>query len=559
MNLNEEVNLENEMKIDFIEKVENILHESYINLIINNIEIKYNKIFNDKIVISYDDLINPFPNNPEIKFDEEKNKNYKKLISYLNKIKDLASKYILKSLFDLVIKINLKLDFQNSDVNNKIINSEYSLEKGLFIEVKNCQDKNILNEDNYEGFITFLNEINNHHQLSSIQNKSNIIGTSTNKNENDIIGKLKDLNKYRFIYFIKVIGKHKGFAEKIRELNNCSFISDGYNEIIKYDMDLKINGHPYKLKYYYTFFIDNNKVLISQKNKFPFFNKIDCRKPDINFSCRNLFILKNNRYLLCDENGLYYCIVGWKKYNSYYRINELSFRGGIKISNELIGITSNRILSKGKNKLIFFNSNSILILEEIEVNNYSFILSVNNCALIKIPNKNNCKILLFACKKYRKGDKNGILLLKLQSYKYDIKKFEKFYDTKNFEVYCFCPIFKIENELVLENNDKAHAIETEYFFVGGFDLDKNEGVIKLYKVIDDDKIEKIEIKYVIDIIVNKKVGKKESRYFEGFKGPISCIIQSSTGKILITCYDGNVYLFSEPRFDLLEQDYNILK
>ena len=78
-------------------------------------------------------------------------------------------------------------------------------------------------------------------------------------------------------------------------------------------------------------------------------------------------------------------------------------------------------------------------------------------------------------------------------------------------------------------------------------------------MIDDDKIEKIEIKYVIDIIVNKKVGKKESRYFEGFKGPISCIIQSSTGKILITCYDGNVYLFSEPRFDSLEQDYNILK
>ena len=60
-----------------------------------------------------------------------------------------------------MIKIKLEQDCQNSDEYNKIINSKYSLEKCPFIEVKNCQDKNILNDDNYEGFIAFLNEINN--------------------------------------------------------------------------------------------------------------------------------------------------------------------------------------------------------------------------------------------------------------------------------------------------------------------------------------------------------------------------------------------------------------
>ena len=176
---------------------------------------------------------------------------------------------------------------------------------------------------------------------------------------------------------------------------------------------------------------------------------------------------------------------------------------------------------------------------------------------MRIPNKNNDKLLLFTCKKYRKGDKNGILLLKLQLYIDSKKKFEKFYDTKNYEVYCFCPILEIKNEYSLKKNDKSQANETGYFFVGGFDINKNEGVIKLYKVIYDNEIEKIEIEYIQDIIVGKK--KEDPNSFKGFKGPISCIIQSSTGEILITCYDGNVYLFSEPRLDILKQDYNIFK
>ena len=150
-----------------------------------------------------------------------------------------------------MIKINLKRDFQDFNDNNKIINSEYSLEKGLFIEVKNCQDKNILNEDNYEGFITFLNEITKYHQLSSTKSRVISNDTSTSKYSNYSIENIKEFNKYHFIYFIKVIGKHKNIAEKIRELKDGSFISDGYNEMIEYDMDLEIKNCPIKLLYFF--------------------------------------------------------------------------------------------------------------------------------------------------------------------------------------------------------------------------------------------------------------------------------------------------------------------
>ena len=555
-----ETSMKSETKKVFIDRVENVLLGSTFNLTINNKEIRYGKMVSDKEVISYDELVKPFPDNPEIRFDDEKDKNYKKLISYLKKIKELFNKNKPKEQIDLEIKINLKQDLQNSDENNKIINSEYSLEKGSFIEVKNCQDKNILNDDNYEGFITFLKEINNSLQISSIHKISNVNGTSTNKNVKEYIEKLKELSKYHFICFIKVIGKHKDIAEKIRELKDGSFISGGSNEIIKYDMDLEKKESLSELKNYYTFFINkNNEVIISQKNKFTFFNKINSNDKEniTKFSCRNILNIKDNRYILFDENGLYFCQNNLQNnINSSYNLNKKSYRGGIELTDEIIAATSNRILSKGENKLIFFNSTSKSFMNEIGVNNYSFTLSVNNCSLMRIPNKNNCKLLLFACKKYLKDDKNGILLLllKLQLDNYSGEKFEKFYDTKNFEVYCFCPILDIKNKELLGNNDKTQAIETGYFFVGGFDLDKNKGLIKLYKVIYNDEIEKIEIEYIQDIIVGKK-----NEYFKGFKEPISCIFQSSSGEILVTCYDGNVYYFSEPNFSLLNQDYNKLK
>ena len=592
-NYNEEINnlsFDEENILTKINDTRAILENSEITLNINNSnEIEENKEHKENKQIEYQKMVyskgtgiiykkfkNYFSKEEEQKslmdFSDNFLDNKKKLIEFLDKIKEIAENKFSFFSLKLLIKILLKEeeDTKNNDNCIKKINSEYKIEGQYYLE-KRYQDKNILKNNNYEGFTSFTEEIiklfqnkstnNENWNESSIPIKSSNIGTSLYNNSKYIIN---TINKYNFICLKKVIGNHTDIAEKIMELNNGSFISDSYNELFIYDIDFNKSGY-YTFKNYYNFFVDKDDIIIIQKNKFTFLNKINTNYKDIDtkFSCRNLLKLKDNKYILCDEKGLQFCMYDLRKNDSTYKLNKISFRGGIEITNEIIAITSNKILPNGKNILMFFNSASKSFMNEIEVENYSFTLSLNNCALMRIPNNDNCKILLFACKKYIKDDKNGILLLKLQLMEDSGKKFEKFYDTKNFEVYCFCPILEIENKSILEKKDKAKANETGYFLVGGFDLDKNEGLIKLYKVIYNDEIEKIEIIYIQDIIVKKKFGGKESRCFKGFKGPISCIIQSSTGDILVTCYDGNVYLFIEPNFYLLneENEYynNILK
>jgi len=424
-----------------------------------------------------------------------------------------------------------------------------------------------------------------------------------------------------------------------------------------------------------------------------------------NYSYLNLFILDNSNYIICDKKGIYlgHDIFNNIHLNNYDILSKMFAHGGIKITDDILAITSNQVLSKGENKLIFFSSRNLKFLSIIESKNYSFLLSENNCALMKISNPGNCKLLLIACKKYSKGDRNGILLLKLQLHNDDIKIFQTFYDTKNFEVYCFCPIYETETKYIFIINQKTKK-NNDYFYVGGFDPDKRKGLIKLYKVIYDDEIEKIEIEYIQDFIVGKEnknqedftehnnlvysgkidnpsniekydekiiyenIKEKKEKYktfdaynekfvktnnekkektnneiifrtnfeekyniykekfvkpnnekkekinnekfvktnfeekyniynekfvksnnekkekinnekfvktnddekektnnktkssecFKGFKGPISSIIQSSKGGILVTCYDGNVYLFSEPKVNSLHSiNYNL--
>ena len=161
------------------------------------------------------------------------------------------------------------------------------------------------------------------------------------------------------------------------------------------------------------------------------------------------------------------------------------------------------------------------------------------------------KILICACKKYKENERNGILLVNPQIQNNKRIKNE-FYDTGNFEVYCLCPILIIENrnknfDNIDEKYRKNIIIEdTEYFLVGGFDIEKREGLIKLYKAIYSKETFETRIQYIqdinIDIIDNQKI--------EYFDGPIICIYQSKiTGNILVSCYNGKVYLFTSPNID----------
>ena len=161
--------------------------------------------------------------------------------------------------------------------------------------------------------------------------------------------------------------------------------------------------------------------------------------------------------------------------------------------------------------------------------------------------KNKYKILLCACKSYEneKNSKNGILLVNPQTG--DNKNVnDPFYEIDYFEVYCFCPILLIENknknyEKINEKYRKNIIIEdTDYFLVGGYDIEKREGQIKLFKILYGNKAWETKIKFIQNIEI-------DDDNFEEFDHPITCITQSKiTGNILITSYNGYVYLFTQP-------------
>ncbi len=162
--------------------------------------------------------------------------------------------------------------------------------------------------------------------------------------------------------------------------------------------------------------------------------------------------------------------------------------------------------------------------------------------------------MLCACKKYKKNQKNGILLVNIDTGK-PLNIVHSFYHTKNFEVFCFCQIgiksnnnpIRILDELKYNNNNLSY---TDYFFVGGYDKGKSRGSIKLFKLIKSENNYSIE--YIQDIDIEK------SKKFKGFKDTINCIIQSKRkGDILVTSWDGGVYLLSPPKMDLLTRENDL--
>ena len=132
--------------------------------------------------------------------------------------------------------------------------------------------------------------------------------------------------------------------------------------------------------------------------------------------------------------------------------------------------------------------------------------------------------LICAVKKYKSGQKNGILVIDMDSTREGKIKYN-FFTTGNFEPYCFCQIF-----------------ESKYIMVGGYDLNKRIGVIRLYKINKNFN----EFKYIQDIEIIVEVDNN----FNGFIMPINNILQiEETGKIIITCIDGGIYLFNKPNLD----------
>ena len=212
------------------------------------------------------------------------------------------------------------------------------------------------------------------------------------------------------------------------------------------------------------------------------------------------------------------------KYGSYKR-DKRNFKGGIKINNNLITLTSNKILPNGDDIIIFYNIENKCIIKEYT--GFSCIVGINGLFLLK---KEKINILLYACKKYLSDQQNGILLIVLDlKEKGGIKDNSfcqiNFKNIEYLEVNCFCQI-SIKGE------------KTDYFLVGGFDNEKRIGVIKLFKIVFKDKI---DIEFIDDIDFED--------YSINLRGSVNCIVQSHSGKILVSCLNKKVYVFSEPNID----------
>ena len=265
-----------------------------------------------------------------------------------------------------------------------------------------------------------------------------------------------------------------------------------------------------------------------------------------------------------------------KEFDSFNIESEDTYRGLFKISETLIAITSNSIIPGGKNKLIIYNfelNNNKNTWEnkgtkrgdkEYEIENYSFIASNSGMASLSE------NILLCACKKYTKEDKNGILLVTNHNNKNYKSKDENnkygwthiFRPTGAFEVHCFCPLIKENKQTIgLINDYEDHSTKSDIFLVGGFDSKLGEGRIKLYSLVRKENeikgikfLQDIELPKTGTMAIESRLEQKKTIKIKVFNGAISCLIQSSQNKkILASCYDGRVYLLSEPNLKKYNQ------
>jgi hypothetical protein len=249
-------------------------------------------------------------------------------------------------------------------------------------------------------------------------------------------------------------------------------------------------------------------------------------------------------FIILGNTGIYNISNLFQENNGYISRKEISknnYSGGIQINEYLYAFTSNSIEPNGEDLLIIYNARNNSIVKSIE--KYSFIVSSNGLCLIDTSTNTyqNNKILLCACKKYDPQKKNGILSIQLElnnNNKYQ----EVFYDTEYFQVNCFCQICEVVNENAIGDDitekQNIKINKTNFVFIGGYDEKKGEGVIKLYEIKENKLtfLQDIEFEY--------------DENFQGFDNSVSCITQSNiTGNILVTCWDGNVYLLNPPNID----------
>ena len=340
--------------------------------------------------------------------------------------------------------------------------------------------------------------------------KEDIQKLSSKANTNKLLSnKDNEITKKFFIRNIIETNYSKNNKKNKFEINICSKLV-----FTQYSFDFQNNDNNNKLNY--------SKIIIIPANGY--------------------FEINVKNYILYGEKGLFH--FNKEPFNlnisnlqdmEEYRKDKRNYIGGVILDNNLIALTSNKVLlPNGEDIIIFYDIINQKIINK--ANNYSFVNGINGLVFINL--EENKKILLCACKKYMENQKNGILLINA-----DIREKEEiildFLEIEEFEVNCLCPIQTIKSGNNYKNN---------YFLAGGLDIEKKRGAIKLCKIVFKNETE-MNIEFLQDIFF-------EDDYNKGFEGPINCIVQSKkNGKILASCADNNIYLFSKPDIELYLNEY----
>ena len=512
-------------KEEVIIKLEKYLNNKY-NLKENDLE-EYLKDFNKaKELNERKDIIYFLYEGKNKKNVEKNEKTQKELEKYIKKMKD-CEKMIKDGKF--------KRKMRNDD-------------KVLFYKYFNNEDNhkislNIFSEDQINSF---MNKIENEKEIIGLKNKENNLSKNIAEFEpnQDKIPTEDTEKKVENIENIKIIGTHQNKAESIIKTKNEEYISMGESSLFLYDESFsKIseikNSNIYTGLNEFEKEDKETEIIATTTKEFSIIT-VDDRKLKSRNEAGNIPSLTKKSCLPIDSrNHIVFCKEGVLHIKDLFS-QILSFNaniitkdnciGGIRISKDLIAITSNKKIERGKDSIKFYNHTLGKIIKEIDYE-YSFSNSINGLRVLNSEERNK-NVLLCACKK--NGTKNGILLIntdKIQNSD-NIEEYLEFYETGNFEVSAFCPLFGYGN------------IKTDYFLVGGFNKIKDKGEIKLYKY----EKKANEIKFVSNLDIDKN-----SNEFKGFNGAINCMIQTNDEKILATCSDGNVYLFSEPNLDFDEK------
>ena len=461
-------------------------------------------------------------------------------------------------------KINEK-KYDKIDYNLKLNLSSYFLDENNKKELTKIFKRDIYNyiKDKSKDFL--IQEKNNNAKKSNINDsKINSISNeskSKNKSTSIIIESNYIYNSSSFfdidnflskdktseLKFVKILGKHEKSAEFIKEVESDIVVSGGsdrnlyfYDNNFNLILNIKdtsiiyniIKTNKSKNRGIPLLFCSDDKLTLIEINKKNQYNmKTLPNNSLLKANCLNILDFQNDIHIILTYDRVELLYNFYSKIVSMTRLQILknTYKGAIIINNEIVIFTSNKAIPYGDDKLVVYNFICKKIIEEII--GYSFVKTVNGLILIqKLDNFGS--LLLCACVKYTSDQKNGILVVNIGKKEENGKIIHHFYETDNYEVYCFCHIIVKEHNYIL-NDEKNKKYETECFLVGGFDGEKKSGKIKLYKFENDEEIS--EIKFINDI---------EFEDILEIKSPISCIHQfQNSENLLITTLDGNVYLY----------------